>query len=200
MEIAVVAAAAVVAIAVVIALVLATREGRHHPANPDIADVRTALEKMDTLVRELERDRQAKFGELTAQLRAAGQQTAVLTDTTARLREALAGSKSRGQWGERMAEDVLRAAGLVEHVNYRKQTATADGGIPDFTFLLPGDQVCHMDVKFPLDNFVRAMEAEGDLDRQRHLKQFRHDVRQRVDEVAKRKYEASEGSLDVVIL
>src|SRR4051812_40806999 len=200
MEIAVVAAAAVVAIAVVIALVLATREGRHHPANPDIADGRTALEKMDPLVRELERDREAKFGELTAQLRMAGQQTAVLSDTTARLREALAGSKSRGQWGERMAEDVLRTAGLVEHVNYRKQTATGEGGIPDFTFLLPGDQVCHMDVKFPLDNFVRAMEADGELDRQRYLKQFRRDVRQRVTELSQRHYEDGEASLDVVLM
>src|SRR4051795_6772022 len=167
MEVVVVIAAAVVSVAVVVALVLARRESQSGPDRRDLADVRTALEKMDALVRELERDRQAKFGELSAQLRAAGQQTAVLTDTTARLREALAGSKSRGQWGERMAEDVLRTAGLVEHVNYRKQTATGEGGIPAFTFLLPGNQVCHMDVKFPLDNYVRAVEAEGDLDRQR---------------------------------
>jgi DNA recombination protein RmuC len=151
-------------------------------------------------VRELERDRQMKFGELAAQLRATGQQTAALADTTGRLREALAGTKSRGQWGERMAEDVLRTAGMVEHVNYRKQTATGDGGIPDFTFLLPGGQVCHMDVKFPLDNYVRAVEAEGELDRQRHLKQFRRDVRQRVTELAQRHYETGEESLDVVLL
>ncbi len=166
----------------------------------DAAEVRTAFERVDALVRELERDREAKFGELAAQLRMATQQTATLSDTAARLREALAGTKSRGQWGERMAEDVLRAAGLVEHVNYRKQAATGDGGIPDFTFLLPGGQVCHMDVKFPLDNYVRALEAESDLDRQRHLKQFRHDVRQRVSELSQRQYELAEDSLDVVLL
>src|SRR5436305_3768629 len=184
MELAVVIAAAVVAASVVVALALARRESQDGAGRHEVAEVRAALEKMDALVRDLERDRQAKFGELSAQLRAAGQQTAVLTDTTARLREALAGSKSRGQWGERMADDVLRAAGLVEHVNYRRQAATGDGGIRDFTFLLPGDQVCHMDVKFPLDNYVRAIEAEGDLERQRHLKQFRRDVRQRVDDLA----------------
>ena len=200
MEVAVVIAAAVVAVAVVVALALARRESQQGAGTRGLTEVRTALEKMDALVRDLERDRHAKFGELTAQLRMAGQQTAALNDTATRLREALAGSKSRGQWGERMAEDVLRAAGLVEHVNYRKQTATGDGGIPDFTFLLPGDQVCHMDVKFPLDNYVRAIEAEGDLDRQRHLKQFRRDVRQRVTELAQRQYEAGESSLDVVLL
>jgi len=200
MELAALIAAVVVAFVMVIALAFARREARQVAGRRDVAEVRSALERIDDLVRELERDREAKFGELAAQLRMAGQQTAVLTDTTGRLREALVGTKSRGQWGERMAEDVLRAAGLVEHVNYRKQTATGDGGIPDFTFLLPGNQVCHMDVKFPLDNYVRAIEAEGDLERQRHLKQFRRDVRQRVTELSERHYEADEGSLDVVLL
>jgi len=200
MELAALIAAVVVAFVMVIALAFARREARQVAGRRDVAEVRSALERIDDLVRELERDREAKFGELAAQLRMAGQQTAVLTDTTGRLREALVGTKSRGQWGERMAEDVLRAADLVEHVNYRKQTATGDGGIPDFTFLLPGNQVCHMDVKFPLDNYVRAIEAEGDLERQRHLKQFRRDVRQRVTELSERHYEADEGSLDVVLL
>lgn len=200
MELAVVIAAAVVAVAVAAALVSARRERHPVPDSRDLAEVRTAVERMDALVRELERDREAKFGELAAQLRMAGQQTAALNDTTGRLREALAGTKSRGQWGERMADDVLRAAGLVEHVNYRKQTATGDGGIPDFTFLLPGDQVCHMDVKFPLDNYVRFVEADGELDRQRHLKQFRRDVRQRVNELSQRHYEAGERSLDIVLM
>jgi DNA recombination protein RmuC len=193
--------AVAVAVAAVVFAVANQRVGaRSEGGRRELADVRSALEKMEALVHELERDREAKFGELAAQLRATGQQTAALTDTAGRLREALAGAKSRGQWGERMAEDVLRAAGLVEHVNYRRQTATGDGGIPDFTFLLPGDQVCHMDVKFPLDNYVRAVEADGELDRQRHLKQFRRDVRQRVTELAQRHYEAGEGSLDIVLL
>src|SRR3954451_24703670 len=200
MEGAVLIAAAVVAVAVVLTLALARRETRASAERRDLAEVRSAFEKMDALVRELERDREAKFGELAAQLRMTGQQTAALTDTAQRLREALAGSKSRGQWGERMAEDVLRAAGLVEHVNYRKQRATAGGGIPDFTFLLPGEQVCHMDVKFPLDNFVRFVESTSALERQRHLRQFQRDVRQRVKELADRRYDAADNSVDVVLL
>ena len=38
--------------------------------------------------------------------------------------------QARGQWGERMADDVLRLAGFVEGVNYRKQTAVAGGHDP----------------------------------------------------------------------
>ena len=32
----------------------------------------------------------------------------------------------RGQWGERMAEDIIRYAGLIENVNYLKQNVNAD--------------------------------------------------------------------------
>ena len=58
-----------------------------------------------------------------ATLAAHAETTAALATTTQSLREALASPKARGQWGERMAEDVLRLAGFVEHVNYEKQTA-----------------------------------------------------------------------------
>ena len=194
-----VAVAALVALAA--AAIVAWHAGRHREADRrDVGEVHAALARMDALVRDLERDRQAMFGELAAQLRVAGQQTGALADTTARLREVLVGTKSRGQWGERMAEDVLRTAGLVEHVNYRKQAATGDGGVPDFTFLLPGGQVCHMDVKFPLNNYLRAVEATDQVERQRSLKLFRHDVRERVAELSQRHYEAGDASLAVVLL
>ena len=59
-----------------------------------------------------------------------------------------------------MADDVLRHAGMVEGVTYRKQTGIAGGSIPDVTFLLPGGRDLHMDVKFPVDNYLRHLEAD----------------------------------------
>ena len=91
--------------------------------------------------------------------------TRALAETTAHLREALASPKARGQWGERMADDVLRLAGMVEGVTYRKQTGIAGGTIPDVTFLLPGGRDLHMDVKFPVDNYLRHLEADTDAER-----------------------------------
>ena len=58
-----------------------------------------------------------------------------------RCSSALANPQARGQWGERMAEDVLRLAGFVENVNYRKQTQIEGGtGRPDYTFHMPKGQ------------------------------------------------------------
>ena len=68
-----------------------------------------------------------------------------------------------------MAEDVLRHAGFVEHVNYEKQVAVEGGRtIPDFTFFLPKGQVLYMDVKFPLAAYLRYLEASTDAEREAH--------------------------------
>jgi len=53
-----------------------------------LAQVRGELANVAALVRDLERDRESKFGDLAGQLRFAGEQTAALADTTQRLREA----------------------------------------------------------------------------------------------------------------
>lgn len=111
------------------------------------------LENVTTLVKELEKDRVEKFGKLDNQLKTANEQTTALMQTTNMLRESLASTKVRGQWGERMAEDVLRLAGFIENVNYLKQKTIEDvGSRPDFTFLLPRNLKLNMDVKFPFNN------------------------------------------------
>ena len=67
------------------------------------------LETVSKLVKDLENDRVEKFGELTSQLKTTSEQTSLLTQTTNSLREALSSTKTRGQWGERMAEDEVFA-------------------------------------------------------------------------------------------
>ncbi len=165
-----------------------------------LGEVRGELARVTDLVRGLERDREQKFGDLAGQLRSTAEHTAALAETTRQLRQALSSTRTRGQWGERMADDVLRLAGMIDGVNYHKQRATEAGGIPDFTFLLPAGQVCYMDVKFPLDNYVRFVEADADFDRQRHKKAFLRDVRNRVAELADRDYSATAHAVDVVLL
>src|SRR3954453_20380447 len=128
-------------------------------------NVRTELDKVTALVREFESGRGAKIEELSGALAAQRAGIADLASTAAGLREALASSKTRGQWGERMAEDVLRLAGFVEGINYRKQVTLSTAGRPDYTFLMPNGLVMHMDVKFPLDNYMRFLDSTNDVER-----------------------------------
>lgn len=159
------------------------------------------LENVTRLITELESDRAVKFQELSSQLRKTGEQTSELTRTTATLREALASSRVRGQWGERMADDVLRLCGFVEEVNYLKQKAVEGGARPDFTFLLPRGLRLNMDVKFPLDNYLRWVEAATDLEKKSCRDAFLRNVRDKIREVSTRDYIDPAGStVDYVLL
>jgi DNA recombination protein RmuC len=153
------------------------------------AEVRGELHRLADLVSELGRSSAQRFGQVDESLRSHAEVANHLADTTRALREALANPQARGQWGERMAEDVLRLAGFVEHVNYRKQTQL-DGapGRPDYTFDLPKGHVLYMDVKFPMAAYLRYLEVGNDAERQAHLRAFLRDVRARVRELARREY------------
>jgi DNA recombination protein RmuC len=167
------------------------------------AEVRTELQRLSTLVTDLGRSSAERFGQVDESLRSHAEVASTLADSTRMLREALANPQARGQWGERMAEDVLRLAGFTEHVNYRKQVNVEGGtGRPDFTFDLPKGHVLYMDVKFPLASYLRYLEVGTDAERQAHLKRFLSDVRLRVKELAKRDYagESDRPAVDYVLL
>jgi DNA recombination protein RmuC len=166
-------------------------------------EVRAELHRLGALVHELGSASAQRFGQVDESLRAHAEVASTLADSTRSLREALANPQARGQWGERMAEDVLRLAGFTEHVNYRKQTQVSGGsGRPDYTFDLPKGHVLYMDVKFPMASYLRYLEVGTEAERQAHLKRFLADVRLRVKELAKREY-ATEGdrpAVDYVLL
>ncbi len=157
------------------------------------------LTRVGTLVSQLQRDQAAQQGVLQTKLTEAARQTSDLATTTQGLRQALASPKARGQWGERMADDVLRLAGLTEGVNYQRQTGVAGGGIPDVTFLLPQGRVLHMDVKFPVDNYLRAIEASTPAEATAATTQFLKDVRQRIKELTTRNYIDPDTTVDYVL-
>ncbi|MFH1619264.1 MAG: DNA recombination protein RmuC [bacterium] len=160
------------------------------------------MNRVNETVIALEKDRENKFGEITSRLQSVHETAHRLQETTAQLKTALSGQKVRGQWGERMAEDILRLAGFVEGINYQKQkTLESSGSRPDYTFLLPQGLKVNMDVKFPLDNYLRCLEAENPREKDEHRSRFLRDVRDRIKEVTTRDYiNPEENTLDYVII
>ncbi|NDH84399.1 MAG: DNA recombination protein RmuC, partial [Acidimicrobiia bacterium] len=158
------------------------------------------LTQLRNLVGQLQKERAQQHGQFVESLEAATRQQQVLAETTQHLREALASPQARGQWGERMAEDVLRAAGMREGINYRKQRAIEGGTRPDFTFLLPDDQHLHMDVKFPVDNYLRYLEAPSEAEAAPLRERFLKDVRDRVKELNGRGYAATDSTVGYLLL
>jgi DNA recombination protein RmuC len=177
-------------------------EGKKQLIDQTLQTMKTDLNKVENLVSNLERDREKKFGELTNQLKNTAEQTGKLQETANQLHSALASTKIRGQWGERMAEDVLKLAGFIEGINYLKQKSMdSSQNRPDYTFLLPQNLKLNMDVKFPLDNYMHFLETEAESDRVKFKGQFLKDVRNRIKEVTTRDYiNPEDNTVDYMIV
>ena len=138
---------------------------------------------------------------LTVQLSESQKETDKLRETTQDLRNVLSSSQARGQWGERMVEDILNLIGFVEHVNYMKQHQIESGEKPDYTFLLPKDKRINMDVKFPLAHYEKYISSDSKIERDLEQKSFLEDVRGHIKDVASRGYiDSSGGTVDYVLL
>ena len=153
------------------------------------------MQQMDIEIKRLHDQNAEKFGNVD---RAVND----LVKRTSDLNNVLSSSQARGQWGERMAEDMLRAAGFIEGANYKKQNTIEGGGRPDYTFMMPPDRVLYMDVKFPMDSYTAFVAAVDQASRDSLKKDFITAVRARVTELQKRDYAVvtTEHSLDYVLL
>ena len=204
-------AALVVAVAAVVAAVVSAGHRARAGGSADVgrataalgeqlASLSSRLEALSATVVGVERERARDHGQLREQVEAAARQASELGATTTALRQALANPKARGQWGERMADDVLRAAGLVEGVSYVKQRPLERGTVPDVTFFLPQGLVLHMDVKFPVAAYLRSLEAATEHEAAGHRATFLRDVRNRVEELTGRGYvDPAGGTVDYVL-
>ena len=138
--------------------------------------------------------------ELKGQMENSQKGISKLTDTTSQLRQILSSSQARGQWGERMVEDILNFIGLTEGVNYKKQSMEGSDR-PDYTFFLPQKKHVNMDVKFPLNHYESFLTAENDSEKESERKQFLNDVRNHIKAIAKRSYiDPESGTVDYVLM
>ncbi len=160
------------------------------------------LSDVQRRIEELGKRSGEKFSEVATLIRKHEEITSKLKDTTDHLRHALASSKKRGEWGERMAEDIIRLAGMIEGVNYIKQKVMESAsGRPDYTFLLPNNLKINMDVKFPLDNYLHYLNADSEHDRRRFRDELLRNARGMIKEVSTREYiNPADNTVDYVIV
>ncbi|MFM8563083.1 MAG: DNA recombination protein RmuC [Acidimicrobiia bacterium] len=161
-----------------------------------VADQVTArMQEIDRAIDELRESNSRQYGTVE-------QAVATLSKRTDNLREVLSNSQARGQWGERLAEDMLRAAGFHEGINYQKQSTIDSGGRPDYRFDIPPNRVLYMDVKFPLDKYSEFVTTKDDAVRSAAQKSFIAAVKGHIDALAKRDYvnNSSDNTLDYVLM
>lgn len=166
-----------------------------------VAQLREELQARQDEVRSLDRDRIKQFSELTTALTEHRKLTDELKTSTQQLATVLSNNQLRGEWGERIIEDLLQSNGLVENVHYLRQQFLQGSTTlkPDITLLLPDKRVVPVDAKFPYQEIQKMVLAEGKALKAAHLKQFEADIRVKVAKVAQYIDPAS-STLDYAIM
>lgn len=172
---------------------------RRQAVDSTVKQLEEKLDRYEKLVREFEADRDRKYGQLQQELKQVATETDRLANTTANLVGVLGNARVRGQWGQKMAEDILRLCGLQEGLHYQKEREVS-AGRPDYVFKLPDDHQLFMDVKFPLDQYLKYCEAQHPEDQQRHRDAFIKSVREHLREMERRDYGASDQAVDYTII
>lgn len=176
--------------------------GKKEMIDQSIEGIGRKMSDMHHRFEEISKHSIERIAEIGAELKKHAETTTTLAATTDNLRQTLASSKKRGEWGERMAEDIIRLIGMKEGVNYIKQKSLEHAaGRPDYTFLLPNKLKINMDVKFPMDNYQSFLDANTDIERKQRRDDLVRNVRVMIKQVCSREYiDTNSGTVDYVIL
>lgn len=169
-----------------------------------VKPIADALQKTEAQLGQIEKERQQSYGQITEQLLSMASGQTQLKDETQRLVGALKRPEVRGQWGELNLRRLVELAGMVEHCDFVEQphTPTENGAIrPDMVVKLPEGRQLIIDVKTPLDAYLKALEARNDNERKAALAHHARNVQQRVKELGSKHYwQQFEQSPEFVVL
>lgn len=170
------------------------------------------LGQVDRYVRSLDAKNAEQFARIGQQLANDAKTTVQLASTTQSLASAMRNSSARGAWGEVQLRRVVEAAGMLAHMDFDEQKASAgfvdsgsasgagnavsgapSKGRPDMLIHLPGGGQIPIDSKVPMGAYLEAMEiSPSDLERAKeragHLTDHAKAVRSHVNTLVKRNY------------
>ncbi len=169
-----------------------------------IKPICASLEKMDTKIHELEKNRLHAYASVESHLKHVVTTAAKLERETAHLAHALKAPTIRGRWGEMQLKRVVEMGGLVEHCDFSTQVVqdTETGKVrPDLIIKLPRDKVIIVDAKAPLQAYLDAMETNNEEIREQKLKDHAKQLRKHINDLGNKAYfDQFQQSAEFVVL
>lgn len=114
------------------------------------------------------------------------------------LQELLKSPKLRGGLGELFLQDLL--AQIFPKENFTMQYSFKNGDTVDAVIHVRDNHLIPVDSKFPLENFRKMYEAEGEKEKIDHKKMFIKDVKKRIDEISTKYILPDEGTFDFALM
>lgn len=112
----------------------------------------------------------------------ASKQVFTIADQLQNLEKVLKHQKQRGNLGEASLELIL--SNILPPTNYKMQYRFNNNDAVD-AVIMTKDGIIPVDAKFSLDNYNRIINARDDSEKEILEKEFRNDLKKRIDETAK---------------
>ncbi len=155
-------------------------------------DLKAIHERMDRQTESMQKSIQSQFGESAkiiervterlTKLDETNRQVVNFADQLKRLQDTLNNPKQRGVLGEYYLETVLKNVLPPKH--YKLQYKFKDGEIVDAAIFIQ-DKIIPVDAKFSLENYNRLAELNEGPGHDQVEKQFKQDLKNRIDETSK---------------
>lgn len=165
-----------------------------------VDQLKQEIDERQKEIRTLEQDRNKSYASIREAILQHQEIAKELRTTTESLAKVLSNNQQRGEWGERIIEDLLQSSGFVEGIHYVRQAKLGAGtDRPDITLMLPNKRVVPVDVKFPYSEIQKMVMTDSKEQKAAHQKQFASDVRQKIKKVAEY-IRPEDDTLDYAIL
>lgn len=165
-------------------------------------EITRIVKSMEEYLKGAEKERIDTYSALKTSVEESRKITEQLSVSTEGLKKVLSNNSVRGQFGEQVAEDLLKMAGFTKGVDYefnKKQEGSQTR--PDFAVFLPDGTRINVDSKFPYANLQKMSETEDKGMKQAYMKAFEKDVKDKIKQVTSRDYiSPADKTVDFVIL
>ena len=166
------------------------------------SEITRIVKDLEAYVKTSEKERIDSMSTLKSAIEESRKITKELSVNTEGLKKVLSNNQLRGQFGEQVADDLLKMAGFVQNVDYffNKEQKGSETR-PDFTVLLPDQTKINIDSKFPYNNLQRMTETDDKELKKKYKQEFEKDVKEKIKQVTTRDYiNPEDNTVDFVIL
>jgi len=154
--------------------------------------VRDSLERVDTQLARVDKERAGSYESVATQLRTLSETQERLRRETDSLVRALRSPNVRGRWGEVQLRRVVELAGMIDYCDFtEKESATSDEGdrlTPDLIIRLPGGKSIIVDSKVPIEAYLQSVDAPDEAIREAKMKEHARQVREHIKALGKKRY------------
>ncbi len=156
-----------------------------------IDPVKQTLDRYETRLGIMEKDREKAYGSITERLLEMGRTQTLLHMETNNLVKALRVPHVRGRWGELTLKRAAELAGMSAHCDFFEQVVSASGKgaiRPDMIVTLPENRKIIVDAKVPLMAYLDALEAHDETEREARMRDHGRQVMKHVRDLSSKQY------------